>query len=72
MFSTKVIQIYVLVLSYHIIWCNLLGFFQIVVKTLLHGYDPYITFYLHCKCAMFLGAHTDRNTLKSSIELCLS
>ena len=73
-FSTNVIQIYVLVLSYHIIWHNLLGFFfQIVVITLLHGYDPYITFYLHCKCAMFLGAHNnDRNTLRSSIELCLS
>ena len=45
--------------------------FPIVIKTLLHGFNPYITFHLHCKCATFLGAHTPRNEMKRSIEICL-
>ena len=43
-----------------------------VIKTLLHGFDPYITFYLCSKCSMFFGVNTHRNAMKRSIEMCLS
>ena len=33
--------------------------------------SPYITFYPCCKCAMFLCAHTPRNAMRHSIEICL-
>ena len=36
-----------------------------------HDFVPYIKFYLHCKCSMFLGACTHRNAMKCSIEICL-
>ena len=38
---------------------------------LLKGFDPYITFYLRCKCATFLGARTHRKEMKRCSEICL-
>ena len=45
--------------------------FPIVVIALLHGFDPYKTFYLCCKCATFLCPRTSRNAMKCSIEIYL-
>ena len=42
-----------------------------VIKTLLHDFDSFITFYLICLCATFLGDRTPRNAMKCSIEICL-
>ena len=33
----------------------------------MHGLDPYIAFYLHCRCATFLGARTHCVALISAI-----
>ena len=65
------IRTHELLLSPHIIWHDFIISFLIVIKTLLHGFDPYITIYLRCKCAMFLGARTHRKARKCSIEICL-
>ena len=40
--------------------------FPHVIKTLMHGFNPYNRFYLPCKCSTFLGVHTHRNTMKHS------
>ena len=45
--------------------------FPVVLKALLHGFHPYITFYLCCKCATFLCACSPRNAIRRSIETCL-
>ena len=64
--------VHALVMIFHIIWHNLLLCFQIVKKkTLLHGFDPYITFYVHCSCATFSCARTHCIAVKCSIEFCL-
>ena len=46
----------VLVMSLHIIWHDLLGFFPKCNKTLLHCFIPYITVYLRWKCVLVLIA----------------
>ena len=68
--TTNILRIHLPVLSLHIIWHTM--FFNLK-KNLLHSFDPYtcITFYLHCICAMFLGAHAHRNAMERSIEICL-
>ena len=60
-----------LVLSFHIIWHALLFVFPTEIKTLLHVYDPYITFNLRYKYAMFLGARTYGNAMMHNIEICI-
>ena len=40
-------------------------------KALLHGFDPYMTFYLRCKYSTFLVGRTHRNAMKGSIEILL-
>ena len=44
--------------------------FPTVIITLLHGFDPYMTFYLHHERSMIIGACTHHNAMKPSIELC--
>ena len=36
---------------------------------LLQGFNPYITFYLRCKCSTFWGARTHPNVMKHCIDL---
>ena len=40
-------------------------------KTLQHGFIPYITFYLRCKCSTLWGARTHHNAMKRSMVNCL-
>ena len=59
-----------LVLSVLIIWHDLY-FFPNEIKTLLNGFDPYISFYLRCKCSTFQDARTLHYIMKRSNENCL-
>ena len=45
--------------------------FPHVIKTLKHGFHPYITFYMNCICSMILSACTHCNAMKRSIDICL-
>ena len=65
----NILRMHVLVLSLHIFWHGLLICFPI--KTLKHGFDPYILFYMSCICSMILSACTHRNAMKCSIDICL-
>ena len=42
--------------------------FPIVIETLLHGFDPHVTFYLCCKCATFLCTCIHCNAMKRTLR----
>lgn len=44
--------------------------FANVIKTLILGFNPLMTFYLCCKWSTFLHAHTLPNAIKHSIKIC--
>ena len=45
--------------------------FANLIKTLILGFNPFMPFYLCCKCSTFLHAHTLPNAIKQSIEICV-
>ena len=54
-------------LSLHIIRHD----FTICFPNVIKSFDPYVTFYLRGKCAMFFGACINCNAMKRNIEICL-